>query len=478
MKIKSKDNQYLLDPETLMNLTGISSEKYAIANMAKSTLQISDITEDMLDATWAEIEEDRRKLKKLKKSLLSGFAGDKMEDYKNSDLISNTLRKKFINTSEISEVLKNAMKNSMNLVIYGKGGYGKSEMVTELFSGPEFKDMVFVKSLSEATTEEDLFGGINVKKLSETGVVEFNCENSFANKEIVVFEEIFDANPRVLAALKDTLTAKEIRNGNQRFPMKTKVIIGLTNRTYEEVIQDDSTEALTQRFPLSFKLEYNLTEVDVAALTLNRYPEIDAKKMMGILEWHRTTPAEKMTPRKVLELAKYMNGIDINPERKYTEMVTNNPMTKAIEYVQHKKGFTDETLSLALKMMAEKAKAVVDRKENVEFDFIRDIKHKADIIERRVKAMTEIKKTLEVTKEAAQQQAELTNETAVKITQAESLIEAAQIIRDEIPQEIKHKVAELLKENRSSSGGGMTMKGGAKFIEQFNTLVNSVKRSA
>ena len=257
MKIKFKDNQYLLNPETLMNLTGISSEKYAIANMAKSTLQISDITEEMLDGAWTEMEEDRRKLKKLKKSLLSKFAEDKMEDYKNSNLIFNTLRKKFINTSEISEVLKNAIKNSMNLVVYGKGGFGKSEMVTELFSGPEFKDMVFVKSLSEATTEEDLFGGINVKKLSESGVVEFNCENSFANKEIVIFEEIFDANPRVLAALKDTLTAKEIRNGNQRFPMRTKVIIGLTNKTYEEVIQDDSTEALTQRFPLSFKYIIN-----------------------------------------------------------------------------------------------------------------------------------------------------------------------------------------------------------------------------
>ena len=31
--------------------------------------------------------------------------------------------------------------------LYGRGGFGKSEMVTELFSGPEFKDMVFVKSL-------------------------------------------------------------------------------------------------------------------------------------------------------------------------------------------------------------------------------------------------------------------------------------------------------------------------------------------
>ena len=40
-----------------------------------------------------------------------------------------------------------------------------------------------------------------------------------------------------MAALKDTLTAKEVRNGNQRFPMKTKIIIGLTNKTLDEVIE-------------------------------------------------------------------------------------------------------------------------------------------------------------------------------------------------------------------------------------------------
>lgn len=396
MNIKFKDNEYLLEPETLFNLAGITSDKYAIANMSKSTLQISDLTEDMLNPAWVEMAEDRRKLKKLKRSLLSEFAKDKLEDYKNTDLIHKVLSKKFINTSEISDVLKNAMKNSMNLIIYGIGGFGKSEMVTELFSGPEFKDMVFVKSLSEATTEEDLFGGINVKKLSDTGVVEYNCENSFANKEIVVFEEIFDANPRVLAALKDTLTAKEIRNGNQRFPMKTKVIIGLTNRTYEEVIQDDSTEALTQRFPLSFKLQYDLTAIDIAALTLNKYPEIDSKKMMGILEWHRATPKDRITPRKALELAKYMNGIEINPERKYTEMVTNNSMQLAVEYVQHKKGFTDQNLELELKMESEKAKAAMSRGENKEYDFVRDMNHKLEIIAKRLEGMKEAAKMAEI----------------------------------------------------------------------------------
>ena len=307
----------------------------------------------MLEPAWAEVEEDRRKLKKLRKSLLTQFAEDKLMDYKSTDAIYNKLKKQFINASALSDVLKNSLKNKMNLVIYGKGGFGKSEMISELFSGPEFKEMVFIKSFSEATTEEDLFGGINIKKMTDTGVIEYNCENSFANSRIAIFEEIFDANPRVLASLKDAITAKEIRNGNQRFPIKTEIIIGLTNKTYEEVIQDDSTEALTQRFPMSFQLEYDLSDLDIAALTLMRYPEIESKKFMGILEWGKKIPRDRITPRKVLELGKYLNGIEINPERSYNEKVTNNSIKDAIEYVQKKNAFKDDMLKLELKALGQ-----------------------------------------------------------------------------------------------------------------------------
>ena len=385
MKIKSNGEQYLLEPEALMQIAGITSDKYAIANTSQSTLRITELKEDLLDPKWTEIEEDRRKLKKLKKTLLSSFAKDKMTDYKETDLIYNTLKKKFINVSEISDVLKNSLKNEMNLIIYGRGGFGKSEMITELFSGPEFKNSVYIKSLSEATTEEDLFGGINIKKMTDSGIIEYNCENSFANFEIVIFEEIFDANPRVLAALKDTLTAKEIRNGIQRFPIKSKIIIGLTNKTYEEVIVDDSTEALTQRFPISYKLDYEITDMDIMALAINKYPELEPKKLMGIIEWGKTTIKNKITPRKVLELAKYLNGITINEDRKYSEMVTNNSMEAAIEYIQKKKEFDKEVLNLELKMQIEKSRGRIE-KNMTYFDEGKDINQKIEIISRKLAA--------------------------------------------------------------------------------------------
>lgn len=425
MIIQKRASEVLFTPETLLELTGATSDKYAIFNQSKSLLQLTEIQEDFLDPAWVQVEEDRRKMKKLKKALLNKIAEDKLESYKSTDLIQKQLSKTFINTSAISDVLKNALKNKMNLVIYGKGGYGKSEMITNLFSGPEFKDMVFVKSLSEATTEEDLFGGINIKKMTDTGVIEYNCENSFANKRIVVFEEMFDANPRVLAALKDTLTSKEIRNGSQRYPIKTEIIIALTNKTYEEVIIDDSTEALTQRFPLSFKLEYPLTQIDIAALALKRFPDIDPKKMMGIMEWANITPKDKITPRKAIELAKYLDGIDINPEKDYSEMVTNNNIEKAIKYVQKKASFNDEMLVLELKKAIEAQRGMIERKEKVDYDFVRDFDNKKAILDLKIEALMKIKAVCATTSEA---KLEIAEPAPVKM-ESEGQRVAAQILK-------------------------------------------------
>jgi len=203
-----------------------------------------------------------------------------------------------------------------------------------LFSCAELKDRVFIKSLSEATTVEDLFGGINIKKMTDTGSIEYNCENSFANKEIVIFEEIFDANPQVLAALKDTLTSKEIRNGNQRFPIKTQIIIGLTNKTYEEVIEDDSTEALTQRFAVSYPFQYKIDKLNSASLILNRYPDFGEDKLAAMID--TIAEMKDLSPRKILEMAKYIKNMEIIKNRNYSEKITNNLMTPVINYMKTK----------------------------------------------------------------------------------------------------------------------------------------------
>lgn len=352
MIIKSTATTYLLEPEKVRVFTGIETEKYVVIDKETSDFKIEHLNEFIVSEAWADEDLDGRKLRKIKKAVISAFGDILLDEYKTSNKIHQVLSTKFINTSGVSDVLKNALSNSMNVVLFGAGGFGKSEMCDKLFGCPELKDRVFIKSLSEATTEEDLFGGINIKKMTETGVIEYNCENSFANKEIVVFEEIFDANPRVLAALKDTLTSKEIRNGNQRFPIQTKIIIGLTNKTYEEVIQDDSTEALTQRFPISYKLQYHVTKLTAASLIVNRYPGYDTTKLAAIVE--SLYKLANVTPRKILELAKYLKTLEIKPNKNYSERITNNDIGEVISYLKSKRTIDCEQVLLSEIILAKK----------------------------------------------------------------------------------------------------------------------------
>lgn len=188
-----------------------------------------------------------RGMKRRAKSFMGKEMYNKLTDPK----FVNGLLDNFINPENVSETIALAVGQSMNAIMYGRGGFGKSEMVTAIFSQPEFEGRVFIKSLNEATTEEDLFGGINMKALNETGEIIYNLDKSFIQSEIVVFEEMLDANPQVLSALKDALTSGEVRNGKQRAKLKTKVIIGLTNKDPKEIAKEnDSVEALLQRFPI------------------------------------------------------------------------------------------------------------------------------------------------------------------------------------------------------------------------------------
>jgi MoxR-like ATPase/uncharacterized protein YfkK (UPF0435 family) len=335
MKIKTDGTStYVLSPEETKQFFGIETNKIVLIDKKSMEFIIEDGSKMISNGKWTDEEVDGRKFRKVKKNIVAEFGNILLREYKTTNKVYETLSKKFINTSGISEVFKNALSNDMNLVVYGKGGFGKSEMCDALFNVAELKDRVFIKSLSEATTEEDLFGGINMKKMTDEGIIEYNCHNSFANKEIVIFEEIFDANPRVLAALKDTLTSKEIRNGNQRFPIKTKIIIGLTNKTYDEVIEDDSTEALTQRFPISYKLQYELTKLQTASLVINRYPNFAGNKIAAMME--TIGEMNSLTPRKVLEMAKYIKDLDIIKTRDYSEKITNNAMVPVINYLKYK----------------------------------------------------------------------------------------------------------------------------------------------
>lgn len=171
--------------------------------------------------------------------------------------ISAILNSAFVFVEEVARILALAFAGKKNVIIFGPAGHGKSEMIKSVVDGLGLQGETFYQFFGEGMDEARLFGGLNFAKLEADKVLEYFPERSFLNSRVAVFEELFDAPASVLLALKDVLTAKELRNGVQRFQMKTEVIICLTNKEPSEVSElGAAAHALIERFPLQLNLKW------------------------------------------------------------------------------------------------------------------------------------------------------------------------------------------------------------------------------
>lgn len=164
----------------------------------------------------------------------------------------------FVFCDDMREAVSLALAAGLNLIFSGSGGHGKSEFLEAVFSAITGQE-TYVKSFGQGTSTEELFGGLDFDALNrkEGATLQYNPELSFLSHPIAVFEELFDAPPRVLTSLKDTLTAKELRNGHQRYPMATRVIAAATNHLPKEIAEGGpEIEALIQRFPIQLEVKW------------------------------------------------------------------------------------------------------------------------------------------------------------------------------------------------------------------------------
>lgn len=175
--------------------------------------------------------------------------------------LKQVLGQKFINVDEVAEILEIGFVTNKNVFLYGRGGHAKSEIIQEFLKHVDPSgENSFVQACGEGLSEEKLFGGLNLQKFQKTGEIEYLVENSFMNKRFVVFEELLDSRMNVLLSLKDILTSGIFRQGKQQFKIKTEFIVCLTNRTKQEVAEDNSIKALLERFPLEMKVEWDKYE--------------------------------------------------------------------------------------------------------------------------------------------------------------------------------------------------------------------------
>ena len=171
--------------------------------------------------------------------------------------LRSRLERDFIKCDEIARILALALKSGKNVILWGPGGHGKSEMVQSALAEIAAEADIFVQSFGEGMDEATLWGGLDFKALESEKVLRYFPENSFLPRQYAVFEEIFDAPASVLLALKDTLTARKLRKGAQQFGMATKVIVAITNKAPAEISDlGPAAAALVERFPLQIEVKW------------------------------------------------------------------------------------------------------------------------------------------------------------------------------------------------------------------------------
>lgn len=193
------------------------------------------------------------------------------------------LERDFIKCEEIARILALALESGKNVILWGPGGHGKSEMVQAALAEVAGEDDIFVQSFGEGMDEATLWGGLDFKALEAEKVLRYFPENSFLPKPLAVFEEIFDAPASVLLALKDTLTAKKLRKGAQQFGMVTKVIVALTNKAPSEISDlGPAAAALIERFPLQLEVKWpTYKSADYGELFAKVAPRLPGAELNG-----------------------------------------------------------------------------------------------------------------------------------------------------------------------------------------------------
>ena len=233
------------------------------------------------------------------------------------------LNERFVKYDEIAHALATGLASGKNILLHGKGGHAKSEMVEAALKGLGLWDNTFLASFGEGLTTDDLWGGINLDAMNKTqgARIEYHPEYSFLSSETAVFEEMLDAPSPVLLDLKDTLTRKELRKGAQRFPMKTRVIIAATNHdpdTYAD--SDDPADraraALLERFPIQVPVTWDSYQAEDYLSMFRKHPLYatingSAEKLAEIVA-EATSQGHFVSPRTAIHALEivYSNAMD------------------------------------------------------------------------------------------------------------------------------------------------------------------------
>lgn len=218
------------------------------------------------------------------------------------DLIELTkkLSERFVFQEQAIRKVYAALSLGKNAILYGPGGFGKTEIVKAICN--EMGIPMICKVGYKDMMPEELLGIPNMTMLLEQSKYETAFENSvFCIPGILVLEEFFDCDPSTAAALKDVLTERGMREGSIKKESLISSVIITGNKDPKELGIDDSTKAFyLDRFPFRHEAVWSsYTEQDYMKFYRAFYGDnfkVNKKKLLLCARLCASTE-ERISPR-------------------------------------------------------------------------------------------------------------------------------------------------------------------------------------
>lgn len=175
--------------------------------------------------------------------------------------ITTSLNEKFYRMEKVWRVLTTAYNLNEkfpmrhNVILSGRGGFGKSEGVKAFLELTNEKP--FVVAGYKQMGPEQLNGGVDWESWMKNSAFTMNFVKSLWNHKIVIIEEGLDLNEDTMASMREHITSL-IFSAGQHQPIATKMIVICTNVEPEDISgSSQSLEALMQRFPHRLKVDWS-----------------------------------------------------------------------------------------------------------------------------------------------------------------------------------------------------------------------------
>lgn len=151
--------------------------------------------------------------------------------------------------------LKYAILTKEHFFIEGEPGTAKSMMASRVFKSFDGAKL-FSIHMSKETTDDALFGPVDVKEYKDKGEYVRRVDNSLLDSDFAFFDEMFDASEDTLRTLLSVLNERKWSRGKQIVPAKLHTAIATSN--YSNI--NEKTQAVIDRFILKAKSKSKMTK--------------------------------------------------------------------------------------------------------------------------------------------------------------------------------------------------------------------------